>query len=49
MGGGVLFDRVWSANECVCCACEPNVHLDIPFIGYVCVCVCQELPPHLGD
>ena len=34
MCGGALFDRyVWSSKECVCCACDPSVHLDAPFIG----------------
>ena len=22
-------DRVWSSKECVCCACDPSVHLDV--------------------
>ena len=30
-------DRVWSSNECVWCACDPGVHLDVPSISYVCV------------
>ena len=25
-------DRVWSSKECVCCACDPSVHLDAPSI-----------------
>ena len=25
-------DRVWSSNECVCCACDPSVCLDSPSI-----------------
>ena len=29
--------------ECVCCACDPSVHLDVPSICFVCVCVCREL------
>ena len=24
---------VWSSKECVCCACDPSVHLDVPSIG----------------
>ena len=28
-------DRVWYSKECVCCACDPNVHLDVPSIGFV--------------
>ena len=35
-------DRVWSSKECVCCACDPSVHLDVPSIGFVYVCVCQK-------
>ena len=30
--------RTW-----VCCACDPSVYLDVPFIGLVCVCVCRKL------
>ena len=39
--------RVWSSKECVCCACDTSVHLDAPFICFVCVCVCRKLSPHL--
>ena len=39
----------WSSKECACCACDPSVHLGAPSIGFVCVCVCQKIPPHLGD
>ena len=35
-------DHVWSANECVCCACDPCVHLHAPSIGVVCACVCWK-------
>ena len=41
-----LIDRVWSSKECVCCACDPSVHLDVPSIGFP--CLCQKLSPHLG-
>ena len=27
----------------VYCACDPNVHLDIPSIVFVCVSVCRKL------
>ena len=37
-------DRVWYSKECVCCACDPNVHLDVPSIGLV--CVCRKLSPN---
>ena len=37
--------RVLSSKECVCCACDPSVHLDVPSIG--CVCVWRKLSPHL--
>ena len=35
-------DRTRSSKECVCCACDPIVHQDVPSIGfvYVCMCVC---------
>ena len=32
-------DRVWSSKKCVCCACDPSVHLDVPSIGFVYVWV----------
>ena len=32
----------------VCWACDPSVHLDVPSIGFVYVCVCRKLSPHLG-
>ena len=38
---------VWSSKECACCACDPNVNLSVPSIGFVCVFVCQKLSPHL--
>ena len=25
-------DRLWSSKECVCCTCDPSVHLDAPSI-----------------
>ena len=31
-------DRIWSSKECVCCACDPSVHLSVPSICYVIVC-----------
>ena len=37
--------RVWSSNECVCCACDPSVHLDVPYIEFVYVCVCLSNLP----
>ena len=40
-------DRVWSSTECVCCACDPSVHLSVPSICFVCVFVCRKLFPHL--
>ena len=42
-------DRVWSSKDSVCCACDPSVHLDVPSIGSVCVCICRMLSPHLRD
>ena len=32
----------------MCCDCDPSVHLDVPSIGLVFVCVCRMLSPHLG-
>ena len=43
VGGGALL--VWSFKECVCCACDPSVHLDSHTICFV--CVCRKLSPHL--
>ena len=40
-------DRVWSSTECVCCACDPSVHLRVSSICFVCVFVCRKLSPHL--
>ena len=28
-------DHVWSSKECLCCACDPSVHIDVPYIGFV--------------
>ena len=35
VGGDVLLDIpcMVSSKECVCCACDPSVHLDVPSIG----------------
>ena len=41
-------NHVWSSNECVCCACDPNDRLSAPSICFVCVFVCRKLSPHLG-
>ena len=35
---------VWSSKECVCCACDPSMHLDVLSTG----CVCRKLSLHLG-
>ena len=29
--------HVWSSKECVCCACDPSVHLSVLSICFVCV------------
>ena len=42
-----LIDRVWSSKEYACCAYGPSVHLSVPYIGFVYVCVCRMLSPHL--
>ena len=31
-------DRLWSSKECVCCVCDPSVHLSVPSIGFVFAC-----------
>ena len=28
-------DDIWSAKECVCCACDPSERLDSPSICFV--------------
>ena len=33
--GVCWIDRVWSSKECVCCTCDPSVHLSVPSIGFV--------------
>ena len=40
-------DRVWSSQECACCACDPSMHLSVPSIGFVYVFVCRKLSTHL--
>ena len=35
-------DRVWSSKECVCCACDPSVHLDVPSIAF-CLCMSEVI------
>ena len=40
-------DHVWSSKECVCCACDPSVHLSVSSIGFVYVFVCRKLALHL--
>ena len=36
-------DRAWSSKEWVCCTCDPSVNLDVPSIGFVCVCVSEVI------
>ena len=26
---------VLCSKECACCACDPSVHLNVPYIGFV--------------
>ena len=40
-------DSVWTSRECVCCACDPSVHLSVPYIGFVYDFVYRTLSPHL--
>ena len=35
-------DSVWTSKECVCYACDPSVHPDVPSIGFVYVCVWRK-------
>ena len=35
-------DRVWSSKECVCCACDPSVNLDVPSMG-LCLCMSEVI------
>ena len=39
--------HIWSAIECVYCACDPSERLDAPSICFVYVFVCRKLSPHL--
>ena len=39
VGGDALLDCVWYSKEYVCCACDSSVHLDVPSIGCVWVCL----------
>ena len=32
----------WKDHVCVCCACDPSVHLDVLSIGCVYKCVCRK-------
>ena len=34
--------RVWSSKECVCCASDSSVYLDVPPIGFAGVFVCRK-------
>ena len=34
-------DRVWSSKDCACCACDPNVYLNVPFYRF-CLCFCMS-------
>ena len=45
--GGICIYHVWSSKECMCCACDHRVHLDVLSICFVCICVCRKLSPHL--
>ena len=41
VGGGVLLDRLFMVfHECVCYACDHSVHISVPSISFVYVCVC---------
>ena len=34
-------DHVWSSEECVCCACDPNERLSAP-LHMFCLCFCMS-------
>ena len=36
-------DRVLSSKECVCCACDPSVHLSVPSIGFIRFCMSKVI------
>ena len=37
-------DRAWYSKKCVCCACDPSVHLDDYYIGvFMCAYVGSDL------
>ena len=36
-------DHVWSSIECVCCACGPSEHLDVPSICFMCLCMSEVI------
>ena len=43
VGGGVLLDGPCMVfQKCGCCTCDPSVHLDVPSIGFIYVCVCRK-------
>ena len=35
-------DCGWSSKECACSACDHSVHLSVPSIGFVYVCLCMS-------
>ena len=41
VGGCALLDRQCMVFQIMCVCCDHSVHLDVPSIGFVCVC-------HLG-
>ena len=45
VGGGALLDRPCMVfhRMCVCCACDPSVHLSVHSIGFVYIFVCRKL------
>ena len=41
-GGGALLDRPCMVfQKCAYCPCDPSVHLSVPSIGFVYICVCR--------
>ena len=49
VGGGALLSRPCMVyRQCACCAYDPSVHLSVSSIGFLYVCVCRKLSPHLS-
>ena len=36
-------DHVWSSKECVCCACDPSVHISVPSMFCLWFCMSEVI------